>query len=513
MQAVSADYNPYTSERHVDVEVTFSIVDTQADDAASISGAGAWPTQINQLIGGKSLSKKYGDATRNLVALDGTWEHLPQNVSGLNTGWWSPEISGVDCAFSVPPQLVVEFSVPISVAGFTVYYDNLADLYASEVKITTYNGTTKISEKVFTGNSATGDYRLPSDGINKVVFSFLETPFPQRYIRVAGLVFGLVKTYDRSSVVSVSRIEEISPASETFPSPEYSFTFDNSDHDYNILNPSGLYQFLQDQQPIISSVIINGERVNTGNWLYYKSSAKDAALTASITAVRFAVLLDNVMYSHGSKNGTQTFLAAMQSVQQATGLDYQISIPAAIGSRMVGTAIPENTSCREAARLFAQAAMCCLYFDRDNILRAMDFSLSSPVAELSLDDVESIDGLSLSPSINQVVLTVEDSYSEEDPTTYTASSFTTGESIRPYAVDNPVAINGQAVAAWILSLKRMNLNASYPARGDPALDLGDSILLPTAYGSSAQIGLTKITSNYDGRFSQTLEGLGTVANV
>lgn len=508
MQAVSAKYNPYADIRRVNLHVVFSLSDTKAVDAGTPAVSGQRPpTQLDQVMTYGEMSVGINTLEPAMWLLNGRGQVLPEAYSTLHTGWWSNVKSDENGVYQVQPTLTFTFSEDISCAGFTLNFDTKAGEFPAEYTIHTYDSENSlVSSGTFQNESAESVEELPSEGIRKVVFTFTKSWLPGHYVRVSSVVFGLVQRFNKDSLISADSLMEASLSMDTLPSGEFAFTFDNMDNKYNLLNPNSLYRFLQAQQTIDAQWEINGETVNGGKYLFYTSESDYDGMTATIRAVDYAIFLEGTPYSGGS-SGTWTFNDAVSEIKSQSGLDFKVNIPTDIAARTVSKAIPENTNCREALRLFAQAAMCSVYFDRDGVLAAADPVLGIASDEINADNAESVSGVSIDEPVNTVELKVNDSYAQEE-NTYTAQDLEPGEAVRTKTVNNPCAVNGQEVAQWLLSIYTRRIKYSLPVRGNPALDPIDTVNIQSIFGMAEKANITKISTSYSGGLTQDIQATG-----
>ncbi len=137
----------------------------------------------------------------------------------------------------------------ISTIGFTLYFDGAAGLPTS-IRITTYEAdqTTVIEQQTFANNKAFFVAEMPVQNYYKVTFEFLATSKPYRRVKVTECLFGIVQLFDRNSLESVSISYDADIISEALPSRQLTFAFNNVDKKYNLINPTGLYAYLQEGQ-------------------------------------------------------------------------------------------------------------------------------------------------------------------------------------------------------------------------------------------------------------------------
>lgn len=500
MQPVSANYNPYADIIHADASVEFSLIATNASKVASATGSAATPytsiAQTHNEIVRNSL--KLASFEDNLWLLDGTFQLPSKTKSNGETGWFSNAMSNASSVINV--SLTYNFATPQNSAGFTLVFDTRTGECASDFTVTTYMDGTIISSIAITGNEDSKVFfDLQSYGYNKIVVNFTKTSKPRRRVRLTEFIFGQTVKFDSSTIKELRIVRETSQYGEKLPASMLRLTIDNSDNSYNVLNPFGVYRFLQEGQGLTTSLFINGEPVEMGKFYFESATANDDALTATIVAYDLFWRLDKTTYNKGT-TGTWTALEAIQDILSDAGLDITLDINATAGARTVQKCVPQNTTHREALRMVAQAARMSLWFNREGVLVGTDRYVAwnrTKNAVISPNNMTSFGSGADKGGVNRVVVRQRDEYSGIT-TDMSASGIVTGEPKQELLVQNPLAVNNSGVANYVLIENTYRIRYSIPVQGNPALDLLDTIDIQNAYGETDHCRLLKIETIYDG---------------
>ena len=490
----------YAARRKVGLEITFRLVDTDAagDATPSTSDAENFSALPSLLSGDAASPGKIMTMEDGLTQTDGTWIIMAED---MRVPWWSTALSNAEGVFCQPPSLTMELSSPASSVGFSMAFDEPAQCWPSEVRITAYSGSQQLAQKTFTVTGSLLVADMPVDGYTKVVTEFLSTPKPYRRIKMYSFIFGILRSFDASTLVKATFVYGCSAACESIPSAELIFSFNNRDRKYNFINPTGIYKYLQDGQEITTSMSIDGNEVNVGKYYFTKSEAQDDALMAEIAANDIVYAWDRERYNGGA-TGTWTLGTALRTI---LGDDVKLEFGASLESRIVGKAIPIGTSKREAVRLLCQAARCTCWVDRQSTLvcRALEIA-SSSADTLDADNLYSMDGVGTSERVDSVVLTVRDEFIEDAE----EQIYTAGSGVKVKSVTNPCVVDGQAVADWLLNIYKQRLNYDVKSRGNPSLLLGDTITIYNAYDEPGKAVITNQKLSYNGGLSAQTEALG-----
>lgn len=490
MRNTSPNFSPFAIEREVDCNIRFELLDENAK-ANAVPSVNVYDiAQLDQLTDGITSTKKYATLEPDSWALDGTFEILPSDLAEAQVGWWSG-LSGADSTFTTPPALSFYFGgIAISTIGFTLYLDGAAGL-PTEIEITTYaaDQTTVIFQKTFSNNKALFIADMPVQNYYKVKFEFMRTSKPFRRVRVLETLFGVVQLFDRDNLESVSIDYAADFISESLPSRQLVFAFDNSDHKYNLINPSGLYAYLQEGQDIHASITVNGESVYMGTFEFTSAVASDDGIIGQIKGNDFILSALDESVIDGA-NVTKTLSAAVADVLNGLGVSASMQNPSA----SVVTAYPEGTTKREALRLLAQACCCAVWVDRDGITQIQPLDTGTPADELNADRMPSMGGISVSEPVDCVTLTVRNEYTD------TEVIYAAGSGKRVKNIDNPCVApaNGQAVADWLLAQYNRRVRYDKPNRCNPAVEVGDTLTVYDAYGENRNAAVTEIAVSFDG---------------
>lgn len=415
MQSVSSNYNPYPDERWSNVRVSFGLIDVDAaEDATPTATSEAEISKLEQIHNRIiKTDKKVATLEQDYFLLDGTYE-LPEEDNG-EVGWWSGEISDSNGIFAIPQVLECTFSELQSSVGFTIIFDEKTNQHASDFRIEIFDVQNKlVGEDNVVGNTLDRHVsEMPVDGYNRVRITFVKTHLPFRRVRVTELVFGVIRTFNGDNVTNLTLLTELSPTMENLPTGELVWTFENVDRKYNMINPDGVYRYLQQGQKITAEIGVGSRRdnieyVNAGTYYYTSSTAEDSAMTAQIVAHDQLYGLDRGLYRKGI-NATDTVVNIVNDIIADSGVSLGVSIPTDISTRVIGRNIPV-VSHREALRMVAQAAMCVCFINRDDALAFTEIIETTPTDVLDNDNMYSPAKVGITEYINTVEATAYNVY-------------------------------------------------------------------------------------------------------
>lgn len=508
MREVPIEYRPFPPVRHVGIGIKFGVIDQSAKPGAAPS-AGAVGTldRLAQTINDQAVvSAKYAALEREYWSLDGTFAVLPDDLAPVETGWWSSEISGADGTFATPPWVLYEFSGPVSTIGWSLYFDDKSGQHCTQVKIAVYGENGAVMDEQTFETSGTTQY-IPHQIANYYAMriTFLRTSEPYRRVRLAEVDFGLSEMMDANSIGKCTLQYGVDLTANSIPSRQISFTFDNSDKKYNLLDPDGIYEYLQEGQRIEASLLIDGVAVYMGSFYFTSASTDDNVLVPRVQGNDVIWELDEEVFRGGS-NTTVTLASAVAQVIARS--DVKVRFGPGVSDRPVVLALEKDVSRREALRRLAQAAMCAVWVDRDEVVNFVDISIAAdPVSTLTEHDLYDFSGISITEPVDVVEVIVKNPFLGEDAeeVVYTAGD---GRNIRTVENTCVAPSAGNAVAAWLLARYQRRKKYSVKNRCDPAVEIGDTIRIHDIYGNRGTAIVTDIEIQYDGGMYAVTGGVG-----
>lgn len=514
MRQVSEKYNPFPRVREVDCRISFGVIARKAADAAISASETAFFGDLAQTADEiDAVSAKWASLEPDFWRLDGTYDIMPDDASGLQTGWWSSVLSGADGIFETPPFVEYMFDEELASIGWTLYFDAKTGQYPTQTRVELLSADGSSTETlVYAGESPVQAFSYPGGtAYTGVRFTFLSTSEPYRRVRLTEVIMGLIKRYDRDTLGNVSLIYGAALDASALPARELVFTFDNADGSFNLLDPDEIYRHLREGHTLDAELIVGGEAVYMGEYFFDHADTSQSVIVPQITAYDRAVKLDAYTFDSG-RDEAVTLEAAIAEVLAVTGLDISAAFGGDTASRTVHMSVPVGTTVREAVRMLAQAARCTPYFDRESVLRFEDFSVKAvPDGEITADELYDYSGVSVSERVYGVRLWVQDEFRiGTDGTAGRQTAFYAGDEARPVGYFNPCIADseGQAVADWLLVTANMMKRYRVRNRCDPAVEIGDTLRIADAYGNNGNAVVTGLDIRFGQSLSATTEAIG-----
>ena len=421
------------SPRKTKSKITFDILDvTAAGDATESATSEASISRITQTTDGiREMSAKYATNENDYTLLDGGFTLPPETTDGsYQVGLWSDALSQADNTYAVSQVLTVDFTSNHSSIGITLTFDKGTNEYADSFTIQAYDSTsTLLDTDTVTGNTLSKyvwtsnltDYR-------QIVVTVTKWCKPYRRVRITEIDFGIVEEYTDDNLFSVGLLEELSPTSQEVAANELTYEIDNQDKRFDILNPTGIYSFLQRKQKITTQIGVQTlpgvyEYVNMG--IHYLTEWKSNAgtFTATFVALDILDILEKSFWRKSDLANITLENLAIAVFADAEITDYDID--ASLASITVKNYMPIVTH-RQALQMIAVASESVVYSDRDGQIVIKPLSATPSGKTISLDDVYESPEIQLAPLYNQIDVDIYDFITGASETVYNGTLALTG---------------------------------------------------------------------------------------
>jgi len=514
----SEAYAPFAQVRQVDCLISFEVLAKTLNKKnivvtapSAVLGNGA--ATINGI---PELPAKYGTLERYGWPLDGSCSVMPS--SGSETGFWSSAVSDDAGDFSSP--LVFRYDLPsdTDTFGWTFHFDTPGGVWASRVRVVCYDEDGEVIDEAEAvpdgpGEDGTGwSFHHFVQGYRAVEFTFYGTNVPLRMLRLAEVDFGVSKHFNRNSIQKARIKYGMAPDGSAFPAKQIVFTFDNSDGGFNVLSPEGVYQYWRNGQVLTARIRVGDEIVPMGMFYVTKAEIGDNRLLAKVTAHDPCYQLANQKFYPSTLAEEETVRLDEAVPRALIGTDLEVDY-GGLEAELVSVAVRDTHDKRTILRYLAQAARATCWIDRDNVLRIRRIETAEEEdGDITADELYGWSGVSIAEEYTGVTLTVHRELQEggeggEDPTeTYTAGiADDSGSAVASY--DNPcvAAVNGQTVADWLLVMANRRKKYAVKNRCDPAVEIGDTLVIADAFRNDDRAVVTGLDIEYDGGLSCVTE--------
>lgn len=114
--------------------------------------------------------------------------------------------------FGAPPKITISFPVPYGSTGLTFTFSPSTNQWCSQIKVTWYNGQTRIIEKVYYPDSPRWTLEETVESFDKIEIELLETNEPNQFAKVQRIEIGRTVLLGAPEIVSARLVNEVDPS-------------------------------------------------------------------------------------------------------------------------------------------------------------------------------------------------------------------------------------------------------------------------------------------------------------
>lgn len=488
------------------IEIAYKITDPDLHESASEKNNGAAAYSDHERIVETTVSEqeRYATLEHNTWALDGGTQFLEDDS---DTGYVSSVVSNANGLFATHPLITIDFDkvhiVPIP--GVTITWGNEFDDYATQFKLTAYNGNSVVLSRTFNGTAAQTECDFSVTNYNRITLEILGWSLPYRRARVQRIFLGITQTYTKSDLVSFEHEQTADLLSAALPKNATIFSLNNVDGKWNPDNPTGNVRYLAERQEIKVryGLKLDGavEWINAGTFWISEWDTPSNGIEARFTA-RDALEFMGDPYV-GALSGT-LYDIALSAFEQSDipTLDngkprYVISDNLKEYSANVADDRQANYTCAEIAQLCANAACCVLYQDRNGVLHVEPLREGASGYRIAKYNCYTHPEFTLSKQLKSVNV-------NNGLAIVTNSATGEIQSVQNDLITNETA--ARRVAEWTRKTLAGRKTITGEYRADPSLDVLDKVAAESKYGSQNALYITDIKYTYNGAFRGVYTG-------
>lgn len=287
---------------------------------------------------------KYGTLESEQWLMDGSFSFFPEVPEQYFWGLWSTTQSDKNGVFADPPVLDITFTQDHSSSGLTLHFYIPTDDWASRIKIQWFSQDGwLISTALFYPDAVDYYCAKKVENYRRIRIHFLETNHPGRYLKLAGIDYGVYLHFSGHEIVEAHVLEECDPLSSEISINTLNVSLYNKEGRFSILNPEGYFDVLQHKQKFTVWEDVKQDARSTGSVSYcmgtfYLSDWSNSGDTlADFSAVDAIGLLDGAPFDGGIYDTTAAELAEAILTGYSYTLDESLAAERVQGYIAAGT--------------------------------------------------------------------------------------------------------------------------------------------------------------------------------
>lgn len=304
------------------ITVELTDVTAKEDSTPSITGNSTF-ANVSLLNNDDNILSDYMTLEWNQAVLDGSMQHLPDNLSSVGFPVFSNDMSGDDRETNDIWQFQSVFSNSHSSAGIS--FEFLTD-FPEKILVTWYGKDGNIlSNGTFYPDSLNYACENKVENYYKVVAKFEKTTVPYRYLKIANVKYGYDILFRSENIIKATILEEVDPLSAELRINTLNFTVHDPSMDFNILNQKGKYSLFQSRQRIKAKEIVNGSPLEMGTF-YLEDKESNSETEISFRAIDAIGIIDKTKFLKGRIYQDEKVSVIVSEIMQSAGWDrYEIS--------------------------------------------------------------------------------------------------------------------------------------------------------------------------------------------
>jgi hypothetical protein len=398
-------FNPNSGDggRYIDYNVRFEIINNDAQFNSTVTAAEDSGISLKDTVFSNSDFLKFATFEQNGFALDGSAVVPPAPAENTgNIGYLSGGLSDADGNTDI--TVTLETDAPANLIAVTLGW---GFVYPLDFSLNYYDedGNNIHTANITGSEQLLFQYNFGVLEVKKIIINITKISQAYSRCRLAYFLFGAIKIYDKTNSDSLDITETLDPLNERLPANELKLVCDNFAGEFNIFDPSGIYDYFNERQLIRPK--IGGAAAGVLSYVqmgrYYLQKPKLSGNTSKIDikATNIFGVLSDTVYSTG-QYGQMTFKQLLNTVFEGFNLNF--IYPGRFGDFTFTTFI-KTQKYSDILRKIAQAANTVLFTDKaGNIVFA---SLADITAKHSFDysDYKLENGFQ--PSDDNIINTIE----------------------------------------------------------------------------------------------------------
>ena len=532
----------YSPDRTIQAKVSFEILDVEAyEDATFVVSDEAPISRLSQAINKiRDMSQKYATFERDYFKLDGTYYiPPPENLGDSELGWWSDVMCDPEGLFATRPYIEFDFTEPHSSIGLTLTFDKKTEEYASDFRIEAFDasGAVITSDFISGNDNPVYYYEKPLEGFQRILITIIRWAKGNRRARLVEVDFGVVREYTGDKLISFKVLEEMDLLASTVPSNEMEFVLDNQDQAFNILNPNGIYRFLELNQEMSAQlgVLIGDQKyewIPMGKYFLTEWTVEEGAMTSTFVGRDIFTRLEILEYT-GLLQNTNLYDLAVDILIEANVERYVIDDKL---KDITTVGFKEPIKVREALQMIAIAGQSIVRQGRDGSVLIEQFEelafetgyvtwtgeeyasatvtpqvyIDYQFQQIDFDNAFEVPKITLAQQVTHLVFKVNQADGTVIDVKYINPNVKEGVG---YEINNPLInteIHASDVANWMF--RDYNYIADYQAnwRQNPAIEVGSVILIEDNFGTKKKARIVKSEFNFAGYLSGITDAKGGI---
>lgn len=299
----------------------------------------------------------------NYFKLDSKQIIVPDDSSYKNNGYVSDVQSLEDSTFETTPTIKLSFTKR-ELLGLSYQF---IGYFPTEIDVVTYLNGNVVQEYISTPDALSYTDNTKLEICDSIFLTFKSMSGAYNRLRVGRIIFGLVKMFDNSDLLSLEHTSFVDPVSSSLSYKKLKMQLINLEKKFNPDNPSGIWQYFENNQPIniYYGIPINEDESEIewlqGDRLYLSNAPTTDSNSVTFEANDLITTLTTIYYKGMYAPNGKTLYELAEIILAEAGIK-EYSLDDTLKTFTTKAPIP-NLSYREIFQLIANAGHCVFYCD------------------------------------------------------------------------------------------------------------------------------------------------------
>lgn len=362
--------------------------------------------KISDLRTDCATNRPYATYEPDFWLLDGQYKFLPDNLAALHVGIMNQIQSDGSSLWASAPTLTITFSKDQTAEGLTLYFAEYSNDYVNSLDIRWYDASDVQIGSTYLGTPTSWWFYVDQavENFRKIIIRFYSTNKPYRYLRLRGIDYGQMLTFQGNEIMEANVIEEAIPFAIEARANSFEVQIYSAAAQFSPINPGGDYNSLTERQPIAVSEQIGNQYTFIGQYYLEKwENVSDTEIKFSCTDI--LGIIDKIMCKGGIWLGDGIQVEdLLYDLLDSAGIPYDLE--ASLYGTVIHGWLPICTY-REALQQIAFAIGAYLDSSRDRPLKIYPTVLASDNPDIDFVITKAHKGMDQNVTLRPLVTGVE----------------------------------------------------------------------------------------------------------
>jgi hypothetical protein len=205
------------------------------------------------------VDDSYATFENNRTKADGRLLIKPDNPQEyIYQGYISEVLSNANAIFDNQPWINISFldggqPIPLNFPGFTLMFDRVMGNYPTRLRFVASRLGNTVYEETLDNNAYMLAKTAPMQNVDNIRITFLSTQEPLQHVYLMNIKYGVGLAWENDDIEAaggVTKTVDVDPLNRRLPTSTLRLNILDPEHFFNLDDPSGVYEVMENQLPI-----------------------------------------------------------------------------------------------------------------------------------------------------------------------------------------------------------------------------------------------------------------------